>query len=118
MHSEKQQQGLRHIYNLAWSLDFSHEDIGAMLGLTGADVAAWENGSAPLPEPVLGKLRSANAALDQLLTLFVAARLPQVIRRRAEAFNGERALDWILDGRISEVADRYESGLAYVKKTA
>lgn len=118
MHSETQQQGLRHIRNLAWSLDLSHEDIGTMLGSTGAQVAAWENGSEPLPEPVLGKLRAANAALDQLLTLFAADRLPQVIRRRADAFNGERALDWILDGRMSDVADIYDGGLSYLRKTA
>ncbi|HWR50301.1 MAG TPA: hypothetical protein VN428_04295 [Bryobacteraceae bacterium] len=118
MDSDKQEQGLRLIHNLAQSLDLSREDIGTMLGVTGAQVVAWEDGTQPLPETVLGKLHCANNALGQLLTMFLPARLPQVIRRRADAFNGERALDWILDGRISDVAETYDSGLSYLQKTA
>jgi hypothetical protein len=52
-------------------------------------------------------------ALDRLLALFQPARLPLAIRRPAELFDGERALDWILRGRIGEAAGRYEIALSY-----
>ncbi len=56
---------------------------------------------------------SAGAALDRLLHLFKPESLAQVIRRPAELFDGKRALDWILEGRIAEVADRYDVALSY-----
>lgn len=34
--------------------------------------------------------------------------LPRVLRRPSEMFDGKSALDWMLDGRIREVADRIE----------
>ncbi len=115
---EKHGRGLVMLERIQRHLDLSREDLGAMLGLTGDSVRAWETRSEEMPDVVLGKINAAHAALDQLLGVFLPERLPQVIRRRAAAFDGERALDWILDGRISEVADKYDSGLAYLKLTA
>lgn len=99
-------------------LDVGLEDIGTMAGATGEAVREWQNGTAEIPEPALGRMIAAGNSLDQLLGIFRPERLPQVIRRRADVFDGERALDWILDGRIAEVADRYDQGLAYLKRTA
>ena len=47
------------------------------------------------------------------LLVFGPERLPQVIRREAELFDGNPAVNWIVSGRITEVAKRYESVLAY-----
>ncbi len=41
------------------------------------------------------------------------SRLPQVIRRPVDIFDGHSALEWILLGRIEEVAKRYEVAFAY-----
>jgi hypothetical protein len=99
-------------------LDISVEDVGAMFGTTGETVREWQAGTAEIPEKTVGQMIAAGNSLNQLLGLFRPERLPQVIRRRAEAFNGERALDWILDGRIADVAERYDQGLSYLKRTA
>jgi transcriptional regulator with XRE-family HTH domain len=100
------------------NLDLSREDLGTMFGVTGETWRAWEEGAAEIPETTFAKIVAAGAALERMLWLFRPERLPQVIRRRADAFNGERALDWILDGRIAEVAERYDSGLSYLSRTA
>ncbi|MGE5488058.1 MAG: hypothetical protein ACM3ZB_09610 [bacterium] len=99
-------------------LDVGLEDVATIAGATGEALREWENGTAEIPEPVLGRMIAAGKSLDQLLGIFRPERLPQVIRRRADAFDGERALDWILDGRIAEVADRYDEGLSYLKRPA
>ncbi len=115
---QKHQKASAILDRLRTCLDLSQEDLGTMFGVTGEDVRAWESGGAEIPEITFARLISAGTALDRMLWLFRPDRLPQVIRRRAEAFNGERALEWILDGRIAEVADRYDSGLSYQRRTA
>lgn len=99
-------------------LDVSVEDVGTMFGLTGETVREWQGGTAEIPDKTVGQMVAAGNSLNQLLGIFRPERLPQVIRRRADAFDGERALDWILDGRIAEVAERYDQGLSYLKRTA
>ena len=100
------------------TLDLSREDLATMFGATGETACAWEDGAQEIPETTFAKMIAAGTALDRMLWMFRPERLPQVIRRRAEAFDGERALDWILDGRIAEVAERYDSGLSYLPRTA
>ena len=116
--AQKQQKATAILHRLRTCLDLSQEDLGTMFGATGEDVRAWESGAAEIPELTFARLVSADGALDRMLWLFRPDRLPQVIRRRAEAFDGERALEWILDGRIAEVAERYDSGLSYQRRTA
>jgi len=48
-----------------------------------------------------------------MLEIFRPERLFQVVRRKADLFDGESALEWILRGRVAEVADRYELALSY-----
>lgn len=95
-------------------LGLSQEDLGAMFGVDGEAAGAWESGSLEIPEIAFARVIAAHAALDRMIWLLRPDRLPEVIRRRAAAFDGERALDWILKGRIAEVAERYEGGLANV----
>jgi uncharacterized protein with PIN domain len=52
----------------------------------------------------------ARLALDRLM---LRLGLSQDEAARMLGVSGERALDWILRGRIAEVAGRYEIALAY-----
>jgi transcriptional regulator with XRE-family HTH domain len=115
--AQKHQKASGILGRLRICLDLSQEDLGTMLGTTGEGVRAWESGEAEIPEMTFARLVTADNALERMLWLFRPDRLPQVIRRRADAFDGERALEWILDGRIAEVADRYDSGLSF-RRTA
>jgi transcriptional regulator with XRE-family HTH domain len=62
---------------------------------------------------VAKRLHVANAALSRLEEMFVPVRLPEIIRRPAQGFGGERALDWILRGEIDKVVEHYDLTLAY-----
>jgi len=74
---------------------------------------SWESGRTTIPKESLAQLQAASAALSRLPAIFPPERLPQVIRREAELFDGKPAVDWIVRGRIADVAERYESALAY-----
>jgi transcriptional regulator with XRE-family HTH domain len=101
------------IKSLMGCLGLSQDQLGRMLGVSGETIRRWKNGAAGVPLPHVAELTAAESALNRLLQIFRPERLPLAIRRRAELFGGKRALDWILDGRIAEVADRYEMSLAY-----
>lgn len=94
-------------------LEMSHEDLARIFRVSGETVRRWERGQVQIPAARLAELQRMAAAADRLEALFVPSRLPQVIRRPAELFGGETALEWIERGRISEVADRYETALRY-----
>ncbi|MBI3698629.1 MAG: hypothetical protein HY238_27795 [Acidobacteria bacterium] len=94
-------------------LGFSQDELGRMFGVAGETIRRWERGVNQVPAKHQAELVSADAAVERLLQLFRPQQLPQVIRRKAELFEGERALDWILRGRIADVADRYEAALTY-----
>jgi transcriptional regulator with XRE-family HTH domain len=94
-------------------LGLSLDHLARMLSVAGDTVRLWERGHGELPASRLGELLLADKALDRLLTLFRPERLPQIIRRKADLFEGEEALDWILRGRIADVADRYDAALSY-----
>lgn len=93
--------------------EMSHEDLARIFRVSGETVRRWERGQVRIPDARLAELESMAAAADRLEALFVPSRLPQVIRRPAELFGGEAALDWIERGRISDVASRYEIALRY-----
>jgi transcriptional regulator with XRE-family HTH domain len=95
------------------SLRLSEEDLARMLATSGETIRRWEQDTAPVSPELSGKLLAADAALAVLLESFVPARLPEIIRRPALLFDGERALDWILGGRIGEVSERYDRLLMY-----
>lgn len=103
-----------HVLALLMSnLELSFDQLGSMFGVTGEIARRWSQGSHSVPSGRVRQLAAAQAALDRLLNVFRPEALPEVIRRRMELFDGETALDWILRGRIDEVADRYESTLSY-----
>ncbi len=95
--------------------DTIRDELRAHLALTDADVERILGvcGAIQASPEAHAYVASAGAALDRLLRLFRPESLPQVIRRHAALFDGQRALDWILAGRITEVADRYDVALSY-----
>jgi len=94
-------------------LGLSQDEAARMLGVSGETVRRWQRGAVKIPMPRAAQLLSMGEALERLLALFQPARLPLAIRRPAELFDGERALDWILRGRIADAAGRYEIALSY-----
>src|SRR5437667_255605 len=106
-------RGRQAIRRLLTTLRLSYDDTGRMLGTSGETVRRWATGQAGLSAEKLALLDIATQALGRLQRLFRPDRLPEVVRRPAESFGGQRALDWILQGRIREVADSYEQELAY-----
>jgi transcriptional regulator with XRE-family HTH domain len=109
----KTARGRAILARLGGALGLSHDDLGQMLGVSGETVRRWAHGKITVPEQQLAKLDSTDAALTRLQALFRPERLPEAVRRPAELFHGERAIDWIQRGRIAEVADRYEMALSY-----
>ena len=109
----KTARGQAILARLAGALGLSHDDLGHLLGVSGETIRRWAHGKISIPEKQLAKLDSADAAVTRLSALFRSERLPEVIRRPAELFGGERAIDWIQRGRIAEVTDRYELALSY-----
>ena len=108
--TSKSQQILR---QLMANLSLSYDNVGRMFRVSGETVRRWENGTNAIPNERNSEITLAREPLNKLLQMFLPSKLPQVIRRTAQLFNGERALDWILQGRISEVANRYELSLRY-----
>jgi transcriptional regulator with XRE-family HTH domain len=106
-------QGRAILRRIITSLGFSHDETGRLFGVAGETVRRWEQGISKISDERMALLHTVDAALDRLSRLFVPDRLPSVIRRNAELFDGERALDWIMRGRIAEVADRYDMALSY-----
>lgn len=94
-------------------LELSQDDTGRMFGVSGETVRRWERGATSIPAERRTAILAAEAGLRRLQELFRPHRLPTVVRRAAELFDGESALDWILRGRIADVADRYETALVY-----
>lgn len=94
-------------------LGLSMDHLARMFEVAGDTVRLWERGHGEVPAGQRTELLLADKALDRLLELFRPERLPQVIRRKADLFDKEQALDWILRGRIADVADRYDTALSY-----
>jgi transcriptional regulator with XRE-family HTH domain len=94
-------------------LELSQDEIGRMFGVSGETVRRWERGQTRMPKPREAEALAAEAALRRLLELFRPDRLAAAVRRPADLFAGDTAHEWILRGRIDEVADRYETALSY-----
>jgi transcriptional regulator with XRE-family HTH domain len=94
-------------------LDLSQDDLGRLFSVSGETIRRWERGKSAVPAHKEGAILAAEEGLDRLLEIFRPERLPAAVRRPADLFGGESALDWILRGRIAEVADRYETTLRY-----
>ena len=112
-YSESHSQSREILRRLMSLLRLSFDELGRALGVSGETVRRWERGSHRIPDERMAELDRTAAALGRLIEIFRPERLARTLRRAADLFGGETALDWILRGRISEVADRYEAALAY-----
>lgn len=99
--------------DLERALGLTPVELGQLLGATESQVDAWKRGEGQAPATVADRLRLCTESLVDLQRLFLPERLPLVIRRPASLFDGDRALDWILQGRIRDVVDRYKRQLSY-----
>ena len=106
-------EGRDMLRRLAVHLELSHEQLGTMFGVSRETIRRWETGANPIPVRHVAKLVSADRSLSSLLRMFRQTRLAQAIRRKADLFDGERALDWILRRRHRELVDRYENTFMY-----
>jgi DNA-binding transcriptional regulator YiaG len=106
-------QARQSLRNVLSRLELSTEDLARILSVTSEDIEEWELGRRPIRTENQAIVNRASSAVMRLSAIFRPDRLPQVIRRKVELFDGQTALDWILQGRIDEVADRYEASLAY-----
>lgn len=106
-------QGRTSLRSLMARLELSQDDLGRMFGVSGETIRRWERGQTTIPAERRSAILAAESGLRRLQDLLRPSRLPTTIRRNAELFDGESALDWILRGRIAEVADRYEEALLY-----
>jgi DNA-binding transcriptional regulator YiaG len=111
--ARKATSGRDMLRRLSTCLELSFENVGRILNVPGETVRRWERGISRIPSDALATLELVDSALNRLSKLFLPQRLPEVVRRKADLFNGGRALDWILQGRIANVVDRYEQVLSY-----
>ena len=111
--TERGNEGRRILRRLVTCLGLGQDEVGRVFAVSGETIRRWDRGRVRIPHARMAELVSCDAALERLEALFLPDRLAQVIRRRADLFQGERALDLILRGRIGEVAERYEAALAY-----
>lgn len=110
---ERSERGRYAIPLLMKTLDLSYDEIGRLFGVTGETARRWAEGSVRVPPEQLAKVDQAVDSLQRLMRMLKPGRLAEILRRPAEAFGGQRALDWILGGRIQLVADTYERVLTY-----
>jgi len=110
---QAESQARQAIRQLLARLELSNEDLGHLLGVSVEIVDQWESGRSSIPADTRAVLARADSAVVRLLTIFRPERLPQVIRQNVELFRGQSAYQWILQGRIQEVADLYEVAFAY-----
>jgi DNA-binding transcriptional regulator YiaG len=106
-------QGRQAVRDLMVRLGLGAEEVAAMLHVPVETLTGWESGLAAIPADKAAQLQAATRALSKLLGIFRPDRLPQVIRRRVELFEGQSAAEWIISGKITEVAERYETAFAY-----
>lgn len=106
-------EAIESLRRLKTSLMMDYKDLGSILGVDEESARCWEQGLSQIPTEQRTRLSELDAALAQLSSFFLPDRLPEVIRRNAELFDGERAYDWILRGRLSEVVERYDNLLRY-----
>ena len=109
-HTERPKAALR---ALRAHLALSYDDVGRMLGTSGETARRWELGKVTIPQDRRAQLSRLDDGLARLRGMLLSSRLSEAIRRPAEIFDGERALDWILRGKIADVVRRYDMALAY-----
>lgn len=94
-------------------LALDNRELGKMFGTNEATVRRWLEGIDVVPIAFVSSLTPQAAALSRLEEILIPDRMAEAIRRPAPLFDGQAALEWILDGRFSQVVDRYEIAFRY-----
>jgi DNA-binding transcriptional regulator YiaG len=106
-------EGQQILRSMMASLNLSFDELGRIFRVSGETIRRWENGTNGIPDDRNAEITLTQGPLNKLLEIIRPAKLPQAIRRKVPLFEGESALDWILRGRIADVANRYETALRY-----
>lgn len=96
-------------------LDLSLEQVATILGVAIEQVVEWTGDRGTPPAYAVAELHQLDDALSTLEHLFNPERIPQIIRRPAELFGGESALDLILRGDLPLVVAKYDESLHYAR---
>ena len=99
--------------SLMTHLDLGQDELGRLFGVSGETVRRWERGKSRISSGSEAAILAVDSAARRLLEIFRPGRLALVLRRKAELFEGETALEWILRGRVDEVVERYERTFLY-----
>jgi hypothetical protein len=106
-------QARQSLRNVLVRLALSTEDLSRLFETSLNELETWESGLSPIRPEIRPVVNRVSSGVNKLLTMFRPERLPDVVRREAELFDGQSALAWILQGRIEDVVNRYERALAY-----
>ena len=111
---ERQTGGRAKLRRLAVTLGLGQDELGRMCGgVAGETIRRWVAGKVSIPEVRLAQLDQHCARLDEMERIFLPHRIVPATRRNAAIFDGQSAIEWILNGRWTEVIQKYESALAF-----
>jgi hypothetical protein len=110
---EAQRSARQALRGLRLFLDLGYDDVGRMLRTSGETVRRWERGAVRVPDDARARISAAHDLLGRLTRFFNPSRLPEVVRRPARTFDGQRALDWIVRGDLDAVVARYDAALSF-----
>jgi len=113
LQEERQEDGLAVLRRLKSELDVSFDYLGSILDVNGETVRRWILARIPIPSERLATISKAGSTYGRIRSHFRPARIAMVVRRPADIFDGDNALNWILRGRMEDVADRYEEHLRF-----
>lgn len=99
--------------SLMTCLQLGQDDMARLFAVSRETIRRWEQGKTAIPIEKETKILEVEVGLSRLQEIFRPDRLAAAVRRQADLFDGETALEWILRGRIREVADRYETAFLY-----
>lgn len=111
--TDAQLRGLETLLKVQSTLELDLDQLSSMLDSTSNVVSSWLHRKRAIPIETLALLSEVEEAHQRLTQMFLPERLPQVIRRSAELFGNTSALEWIVQGRFRDVANRYELLLRY-----
>jgi hypothetical protein len=101
------------IERLKTTLALSDRESASAVGIDPTALSSWLSGAGVIPVLQPKQVADVAAALDTLDSLFVKERIPVIVRRESELFAGQSALQWIVNGQLVEVAERYERQLQF-----
>lgn len=110
---DRQLEGRRVLEQFRTELNLSFDQLGRLLGVNGETVRRWMVGAAPISMDQLAAISEKGSVYERIRSHFHPQRIAIVVRRPSEAFGDQRALDWMLAGRMAEVMRVYDAELRF-----